>query len=213
MARRAKKPLSPRKEPRQERSRETVATILEGAARVLGERGYWDTTTNHVASAAGVSVGTLYEYFPNKEALVAALIHDHLRVTRTLLDGIAADVAKRTEWDPVEVVVRRFVDALTALHERDPDLHRVLFEQVPLAPELRDATEQVERDLVQLAADILRQHPDIRVDDPEMIGAIVVYAMEALTHKLVIHPTPGMDHQAYRRAVTSMIAGFVAPSG
>lgn len=184
--------------------------ILEGAARVFGERGYWDATTNHVADAAGVSVGSLYEYFPNKDALLAALIRDHWRVSRALIDGIAANLGATREWEPVETLTRRFVDALTALHERDPTLHRVLFEQAPLAPELRDELDQIENELIQLTADILRRHPDIEVEDPTMSAAIVVHLLEALTHKLVIHPTPGMDGEAYRSEVAQLLAGYVS---
>ena len=66
------RPLAPRKRPSQARSRRTVEWILEGAARVFRREGF-DATTNRIATEAGVSVGTLYEYFPNKAALLAAL--------------------------------------------------------------------------------------------------------------------------------------------
>ncbi len=66
--------LKPRKNPEQSRSAETVRTILEGAARVLEERGLAGYTTNAVAERAGVSVGSVYQYFPGKEALTAALV-------------------------------------------------------------------------------------------------------------------------------------------
>jgi len=184
--------------------------ILAGAAQVFGERGYWDATTNHIAEAAGVSVGSVYEYFPNKDALLAALVEEHLREARALLEGLAADAATRSEWEALDVLTRRFVDALTALHERDPALHRVLFEQAPLEPRLREQMDRVERDLVAATAAILRRHPDVRVDDPEMAGAIVVHVLEALTHKLVIHPTPGMDREAYCAAVASLVSGYVS---
>ena len=65
---------APRKRPTQERSREMVETILEATARVLVKDGFERTTTNRVAEAAGVSVGSLYQYFPSKEALVATLV-------------------------------------------------------------------------------------------------------------------------------------------
>lgn len=66
--------LKPRKNPEQSRSAETVRTILEGAARVLEERGLAGYTTNAVAERAGVSVGSVYQYFPGKDALTAALV-------------------------------------------------------------------------------------------------------------------------------------------
>ena len=153
MARQPKRPIAPRKSPRQDRSRETMAAILEGAARVLAERGYWKATTNEVADRAGVSVGTLYEYFPNKDALVAALLEDHLGSTRAMLDAIADNVLPRLAEFPVDALTKMFVDAVTAQHERDPALHQVLFEQVPLAPELVARSDALEAHLVNLVAD------------------------------------------------------------
>ena len=68
----------PRKLPTQGRSRETVSVILEATIRVLDEVGIDRLTTTRVATVAGVSVGTLYQYFPNRDALLDALLADHL---------------------------------------------------------------------------------------------------------------------------------------
>jgi AcrR family transcriptional regulator len=73
----AKKPIAPRKRPLQARSKQTVEWIVEAAARVFRAEGF-DATTNRIAELAGVSVGTLYEYFPNKEALLATLAERHV---------------------------------------------------------------------------------------------------------------------------------------
>ena len=75
----------PRKSPRQQRSQQTVETILQATARVLAEHGYAGTNTNLIAETAGVSVGSLYQYFPNKNALIAAL---HDRHDNQMLDVI-----------------------------------------------------------------------------------------------------------------------------
>lgn len=79
-------PETSRRKPRQARSRDTVEVLLEAAARVFRRDG-WRATTNRIASEAGVSVGSLYEYFPNKQALLAALAERHLAVAE---QGIAA---------------------------------------------------------------------------------------------------------------------------
>lgn len=67
------KQLKTRKSPTQDRAKTTVTTILEAAAQVFTARGYQKTTTNHIAERAGVSVGTIYEYYPNKDVLLAGL--------------------------------------------------------------------------------------------------------------------------------------------
>src|SRR5213082_1988183 len=76
----------PRKRPRQDRSKATVDAILTATARILMADGYDRASTNRIALAAGVSVGSLYQYFPSKEALVAALVENHLGRMREALD-------------------------------------------------------------------------------------------------------------------------------
>jgi AcrR family transcriptional regulator len=84
-------PRNPRKTPRQRRAIETHAAILTAAAHILVERGVSGFTTNHVARRAGVPIGSIYQYFPNKEAILLALLHRQLeraRATRpALLDA------------------------------------------------------------------------------------------------------------------------------
>ena len=76
-------PTMPRKSASQKRSQATVETLLDATARVLTREGYDRASTNRIAAKAGVSVGSLYQYFPNKEALVAALVARHNRKCST----------------------------------------------------------------------------------------------------------------------------------
>ena len=69
--------INPRKLASQERSRATVDALLEATTRVLLKEGYDRASTNRIAEVAGVSIGSLYQYFPSKEALVAAVIDRH----------------------------------------------------------------------------------------------------------------------------------------
>ena len=70
--------MLPRRRPRQARAQATVDAIIQATARVLVEDGYDRASTNRIAQAAGVSIGSLYQYFPSKEALVAALVETHV---------------------------------------------------------------------------------------------------------------------------------------
>src|SRR6185436_18174466 len=76
---------TPRKRPRQARSRATVDSVLEATARVLVKHGFDGLTTNLVAETAGVSIGSLYQYFPNKVVLVGALIEKHVEEMTSLV--------------------------------------------------------------------------------------------------------------------------------
>src|SRR5689334_22363891 len=97
----------PRKRPVQERSQAMVKAILDGTARVLVNTGYDRASTNRVALAAGVSVGSLYQYFPSKEALVAALVERHTEEMMTVTRQKLAELASA----PIEVAVREMVRA------------------------------------------------------------------------------------------------------
>src|SRR5215472_7697100 len=117
----------PRRSPTQTRSRHTVAAILDAAARVFAQRGYTGTTTNHIADRAGVSVGSLYEYFPSKDAILVALTEAHLADVKRVLRDATRELAQAPEG--VEGTIRRIVLAAVQAHALAPDLHRVLSEE------------------------------------------------------------------------------------
>lgn len=126
MATRIQAPASAmRKTPRQARSRATTEAILDAAAHILGERGWAATTTNAVAERAGVSIGSLYQYFPNKLALVEAVRQRHfdevLAVLRSATDGTTSRTRR----------IAAFVDGIIEVHRRFPAAHRVLLEDAP----------------------------------------------------------------------------------
>jgi AcrR family transcriptional regulator len=113
--------LQPRKDPVQNRSRAMVETIVEAAARVLETEGAAGFNTNAVAARAGVSVGSLYQYFPGKQALVAELSR---RGAETLLAALEA-AADRSGSD-LEGDIRRLARAAVAWQGARPDLARAL---------------------------------------------------------------------------------------
>ncbi|MDN6884889.1 TetR/AcrR family transcriptional regulator [Variovorax sp. CAN2819] len=119
-----------RKAPRQQRSRVTVDAIVEAATRVLARRGWARFTTNEIAAVAGVSVGSLYQYFPDKLAIAEAIRQRHLDEVLAALSGSDEDGDAPA---PLPRRVERFVDGVIAAHSVDQALHRVLVDEVPLA--------------------------------------------------------------------------------
>lgn len=114
-----------RKEPRQARSRATVDAIVQTGAHILGKHGWAGFNTNEVAEAAGVSIGSLYQYFPDKQALVEAIRQRHLNDVLAVLPAADADAA------PLPQLVADLVDGMIAAHSVHPALHRVLLEMAP----------------------------------------------------------------------------------
>src|SRR6186713_1220136 len=129
-----KPPINPRKNASQARSRATVDALVEATARILVKEGFEKASTNRIAEIAGVSVGSLYQYFPSKEALVAAVIDRH--------NGDLMEVVRDTLTDvmslPLEKAVRRIVSVAIAAHRVDPRLHKVVAEQIPRSGRLEN---------------------------------------------------------------------------
>ena len=145
----------PRKNATQARSKATVDAILEATARILVKEGYDHASTNKVAEAAGVSIGSLYQYFPSKEELVAALIERHMDE----MTCVVAEAAVRLRDAPLEVAAREIVRMMIAAHAVDPKLHRVLVEQVPRVGRL-EKIEDVQTRAYAIARAYLEAHKD-----------------------------------------------------
>jgi AcrR family transcriptional regulator len=182
---------SPRKTASQARSRQTVDALLEATARVLVKDGYDRASTNKIAAVAGVSIGSLYQYFPSKEALVAAVIHLHMHeMFRLVRDGLVK-VATR----PVEVAARELVSVMIDAHRVNPKLHRVLVEQTPRTGQLENV-EAVEREAYAMVRAYLEAHRDeLDVADTNLAAFVCVTAVEALTHAAVLRPPDGLTDQ------------------
>ncbi|MGH0035402.1 MAG: TetR/AcrR family transcriptional regulator [Myxococcota bacterium] len=204
----ARSALRPRKRPRQARSRATVEAILEAAARIFRQHGYAAGTTDRIAEKAGVSIGTLYQYFPNKDALLVALAERHIDAgfarVRELLDRSAAAEL------PLESLVRRFVEAMIALHAHEPELHRVLFEEAPLPASLRRSLRQRELALAGEVRAVLEAQPGVCMGDPMVSAYVVVQTIEGLVHGFILHPPAGIDAEALADEIVAMICGYLA---
>ena|SRR5579862_7416006 len=173
----------PRKSASQERSRATVEAILDATARILVEDGYDRASTNKIAAVAGVSIGSVYQYFPSKEALVAAVSERHSREVLQLMRTTLARVAA----SPVKVAARAFVSAAIDSHRVNTALHRVLAEQVPRIGRL-DSVEAIYRDAYALIRGYLEAHRDeIVATDLDTAAFICTTAVDSLTHAAVLN--------------------------
>jgi AcrR family transcriptional regulator len=202
----AKPKTVPRKRPRQERSRATIAAILTATARILEHDGFDRASTNRIAAAAGVSVGSLYQYFPSKEALVAALIERHMEeMTSEIVAGLDR-VAKL----PLTEAVRQMVELMLRAHAVDPKLHRVLIEQVPRIGRMGKLRE-VERQVFKVVRAYLEvQRAELRVTDLDLAAFVVVQTVEALTHGFVLYHPQKLSEPALRDEITDLVVRYLA---
>lgn len=199
----AKVATAPRKMPRQERSRAMVETILAATARVLTREGFDKLSTNRVAEVAGVSVGSLYQYFPSKEALVAALVERHAEEMLAVLRGLVASAGAA----PVEEATRAVVKALVEAHAVAPRLHRVIMEQVPRTGRL-GRLHGVEDEVMKMVRGYLEAHRDeLAVPDLDTAAFVAVTAVEGLTHSAVIYAPERLCDELLIDEIVRLVVG------
>lgn len=169
-----------RKRPRQARAKATVVALLDATAQVLMKDGYDGLSTNRVAAVAGVSIGSLYQYFPSKEALVAALLDFHSESVRALVDDLLAAHAS----EPPHALTRVLVGALVDLKRAAPRLAKVLREETPRVGRMRRYETQL-AELVQKVAAYLGTRPEMRGTDVALAAFLGVHAADHLSHAIV----------------------------
>ncbi|RWM05475.1 MAG: TetR/AcrR family transcriptional regulator [Mesorhizobium sp.] len=205
----APKPLTnPRKNASQDRSRATVDALVDATARILVRDGFDRASTNRIAEEAGVSIGSLYQYYPSKEALVAAVIdrhnHDIMRVVRRVFAEVASQ--------PVERAVRRLVAVAIEAHRIDPKLHRVLAEQIPRTGRLENV-EAFNREAHALFKSYLESHSDeLHAADLGLAAFVCVTSIEALAHAAVLHSSEKLSNKAAETLIdeaTRLVVGYL----
>jgi AcrR family transcriptional regulator len=205
----ARRPLTkPRKVASQERSRATVDALVEATARILVREGFDKASTNRIAEVAGVSIGSLYQYFPGKEALVAAVIERH---QQEIMQTVRSELPEIL-LQPAEQAVRKLIAVAVKAHQVDPKLHRVLAEQLPRVGKL-EKLETFSSDNFRLFKTYLERHRDeLRVNDLDLASFVCVTAIEALTHNAVLHSSKMLSDEAMDAFIdetTRLVTGYL----
>jgi len=167
--------LSSRKQPKQARSSRLVADILEAAAQVLSREGARRFTTARVAERAGISVGSLYQYFPNKEAILFRLQADEWRQTGALLQDILAD--RRL---PPAGRLRTLVCAFFRSECEEAALRLALGDAAPLYRDAPESREHRKAGVRQVMAFMREALPRTRPAERARAAEVMMIAMEAV---------------------------------
>lgn len=196
-----------RKQPTQARSRATVDVILDAASRVLIQDGYEKLSTNRVAKLAGVSVGSLYQYFPGKRALVGAVLERHVeRITAELRKEPA-----KLERLTVEGRIRRLTEWMIESHRKDPELHRIIVQELPrqgLGSQL--IADGFERAIANTALFLATHADELAPRNHELSAFIVVHTIESLT-KAALARDPKMLGPELIAEITSLLTRYLTP--
>jgi AcrR family transcriptional regulator len=166
-----------RKAPQQARSKATVEAIVEAAARILATGGAAGFSTNHVAEAAGVGIGSLYQYFPDKHAIVDAIRRQHLDEVLAALRAASA-----SQGSPKQRA-EKLVDGLIAVHAGKPGLHRALLELVPAHADAGQTADGFERAYAQAYGEVVKAFRGRRSSTrAEAMASVLSGAVEGAIH-------------------------------
>ncbi|MDE1178299.1 MAG: TetR/AcrR family transcriptional regulator [Edaphobacter sp.] len=196
--------LSPRKKPRQARSQVTVDAIFEATIQVLLVEGLQRLTTIRVAERAGTSVGTLYQYYPNKQALLFAVLQRHVGEVGEHVRRAAESVHGRPLTAIVSAVVRAFVQAKTDRIDEARALYSVAGE----LDSRRLVEESEERGLAVLTA-VLRTSTDVQFDDLPTAAYMFMAAMIGPTTYMIEGGAPPSIMRAWSGQLESLCLGYL----
>lgn len=176
-----------RRKPVQRRAHQTVEAILDAVIRILKREGFGAVTTNRIAEVAGVSIGSLYQYFPDKRAIFAALHRRHIeQVDRTIQATLVENAASS-----LDDLIRALVNAMIDAHASDPELHELLMTEVPhRANGTEDFALRLHGTFRLAIASRAQELKDGR--DLDSVVFVVTHMVESLCHGAAMRRPPGL---------------------
>jgi AcrR family transcriptional regulator len=193
-----------RRQPTQRRAHDTVEAVLDAVIRLLKREGLSAVTTNRIAEVAGVSIGSLYQYFPDKLAIFAALHQRHI----DQIDRIVQRILVLHATSPLDELVTAMMDAMVEAHEANPELHGLFMSRVShgaggtqeFAVRLHGAF------LMAIAA---RSHELKKSRDPVKSAFIVAHMVDALGHGVVLRRPQGLSRNDAKKEATRAVLAYL----
>jgi AcrR family transcriptional regulator len=177
-----------RKIPTQDRSKQRVERILEAAGEVFAEVGYEAATTEAIAERAGVSIGSLYQFFPNKLAVFDALAEVYHRRERSLFEGLVNEETLALPW---EDLLDRVIDAFYAFHRAEP-AYRAIWQSFVVSKETVEAGQRLMDDFSRRVELALALHaPALAPAKRALVASVSVTVVTAMLLMLVRRPNEG----------------------
>lgn len=196
--------ISLRKQPKQARSSQLIATILEAAVQVLAKEGAQRFTTARVAERAGVSVGSLYQYFPNKAAILFRLQSDEWRQTTELLRGILEDV-RTPPFERLRTLVHVFIHSEC----EEAGMRGALNDAAPLyrdAPEAREARAAGDCAIKVFMQEVL---PDTSEATRALAGDLIATTLSVVGKRFSETPRTPEEIEAFADAMADMLCAYL----
>jgi len=193
-----------RRRPKQLRARQTVEAVLDAVLRVLKREGPQAATTNHIAEVAGVSIGSLYQYFPDKQAIFVALHQRHVEQ----IDRIIATTLLEHAKSPIDTLIAALVEAMVDAHTDDPELWDLLHAQVP--PRAEGTVDFSIRLYGAFHLAISSRARELKAGrDVERVVFTVTSMVESLSHAAVISRPEGLSLAAAKEEAVKAVLAYL----
>lgn len=167
----------PRKSPAQERSRATVDAIMQASAYILNEDGWGGLNTNAIAERAGVNISSLYQYFPNKQAVIAELQRRH---ATSIHEDIQNALQGMSELPTLREVLTVIVELIVKEHQSAPEVHRAISEELPQSVR---QTQESQKEVFNRMINTLQPFMS-NVPDPKLATYFVGISLQAIVHQV-----------------------------
>jgi len=193
-----------RREPQQRRARQTVEAVLDAVIKILKRQGFEAVTTNRIAEVAGVSIGSVYQYFPDKRAIFAALHERHIEEIDRLVETKLMEHAA----SPLDTLMRAMIEAMVDAHASDPELYELLLTEVPHRAEgTRDFAVRLHgafRLAIASRSDEVKTRRDL-----ETVVFVVTHMVEALSHGAVLRRPARLSLAAAKEEAVRAVLAYL----
>ncbi len=194
-----------RRKPKQTRSVQLVSDILEAAAHVFAEEGFDRASTNKIAKRAGVSVGSIYQYFPDKEALIEAIVEKRVEMLREMIFDRLMSMMDRPYTEASEAILRIYVDFVSA----EPHLMRVLIDR--LSPFGGSSQTLLNSRQTHEAAKLylFRYANELDIDDLDVAVFLSTSVVAAIGSRIALAPPDGIPKDVLIKHTIKMLSRYV----
>jgi AcrR family transcriptional regulator len=198
------KKVSARRRPKQRRARQTVEAILDAVVRILKREGVAAITTNRIAEVAGVSIGSVYQYFPDKRAIFIAVHRRHIEEIDRMVENKLIEHAASSLDRLMDAMVEAMIDAHTA----DPELYELLLTEVPhRADGTRDFATRL-HGAFRLAISA-RAHELKKRRDLDKVVFIVTHMVESLAHGAVLRRPSNLPLEEAKAEIVRALLAYL----
>jgi AcrR family transcriptional regulator len=196
-----------RRHPVQRRSRQTVEDVLDAVVKILKRDGIDGVTTNRVAEVAGLSIGSIYQYFPDKRAIFTALHDRHVEQIGRVIESTLVKHAA----SPFEALVRALIEALIDAHASDSELHQLMASDVPHGADGARALEVRLRGTFRLVLASRARGGEAPRDLDKMLF-VLPHMVEALSHGAAYRRPAGLSRAAAREEAVRAVLAYLRAS-